>query len=332
MKKPRVAINGFGRIGRATFKIASDRKGIDIVAINDLVDTKTLAYLLKHDSVHGTFGRDVRAGKDSLLIAGKSITVTAEKDPARLPWKKLGVDVVIESTGFFTDRASAAKHLQAGARKVLISAPAKDPDITIVPGINSGKYDAKKNSIISAASCTTNCLAPVVKVLNDSFGIESGLMTTVHSYTNDQRILDVPHKKLRRSRAAAVNLIPTTTGATRAVTEVIPELKGRLDGLAVRVPVADGSLVDFVARLRKKASREHVNAALRKAAASGQMKGILEYSEEELVSTDIIGNPHSSIVDGLSTQAVGGNLVKVLAWYDNEWGYSSRLIDLIGLL
>jgi glyceraldehyde 3-phosphate dehydrogenase len=332
MKKLNVAINGFGRIGRTVFKIGFKR-GINFVAINDLVDTKTLAYLLKHDSVHGEFKHDVRSSKDGLIVDGKKIKVTAEKDPANLPWKRLGIDVVIESTGFFTDRASASKHLKAGAGKVIISAPAKNPDVTIAVGINEKDYDSRKHSIISTASCTTNCLAPVAKVLNDKFGIVSGFMNTVHAYTNDQKIIDVPHKKLRRGRAAALNIIPTTSGATTAVTEVIPDLKGRLDGLAMRVPVANGSIVDFVAQLKNKATVEQVNDALRHA-ANGKLKGILEYSDEELVSMDVVGNPHSSIVDGLSTQVIGGNgnLVKVLAWYDNEWGYSSRLVDFLGKL
>lgn len=338
-KKPRVAINGFGRIGRAAFKIAAQTKAADIVAINDLVDTRTLAYLLKHDSVHGAFKPVVKPTPNGIMVAGKEVKVTAEKDPAALPWSKLGIDIVIESTGFFRDRESASKHISAGAKKVLISAPAKEPDITLVLGVNDKQYDRKQHNIISNASCTTNCLAPVVKVLNDKFGIESGLMTTVHSYTNDQKILDVPHKDLRRSRAAAINMIPTTTGATKAVTEVIPELKGRLDGLAVRVPVADGSLVDFVARINAKTTAAVVNQVLRKASTTSPLKGILQYSSEPIVSSDVIGNPHSSIVDGLSTQVIsnsgaGGNgcLVKVLSWYDNEWGYASRLVDLLKML
>jgi glyceraldehyde 3-phosphate dehydrogenase len=338
MKKPRVAINGFGRIGRAAFRIGFE-KGINFVAINDLVGTETLAYLLKHDSVHGGFKHDVKSKKDSLVVDGKKIKVYAERDPASLPWKELDVEVVIESTGFFTDREGASKHLKAGAKKVIISAPAKNPDVTIAVGINEGKYDSKRHSIISTASCTTNCLAPVAKVLSDKFGIVSGFMNTVHAYTNDQKIIDVPHKKLRRGRAAAINIIPTTSGATTAVTDVIPELKGRLDGLAMRVPVANGSIVDFTAQLKKKATKDQVNSALRQA-ANGRLKGILEYSEEELVSMDVVGNPRSSIVDGPSTQVIvsaggqkgNGSLVKVLAWYDNEWGYSSRLVDMIGML
>jgi glyceraldehyde 3-phosphate dehydrogenase len=332
MKKPRVAINGFGRIGRAAFKIAAQTKAADIVAINDLVDTKTLAYLLKHDSVHGAFKPVVKPTASGLKVANKEVKVTAERDPASLPWKKLGIDIVIESTGLFRDRESAGKHLKAGAKKVLISAPAKGPDITLVLGVNEKSYNKRQHNIISNASCTTNCLAPVAKVLNDQFGIESGLMTTVHSYTNDQRILDVPHKDLRRSRAAAINMIPTTTGASKAVTEVIPELKGKLDGMAVRVPVADGSLVDFVARINGKTTAAVVNQVLRKAASKGPLKGILQYSNEPLVSSDIIGSPYSSIVDGLSTQVIGGNLVKVISWYDNEWGYASRLVDLLKML
>ena len=341
-RNPRVAINGFGRIGRAVFKIAAKRRGLQVVAINDLVDTRTLAYLLKYDSVYGRFGHDVKVTKDSLVVDGKRIRVIAEREPEKLPWKEMRIDAVVESTGFFTDRAGASRHLQAGAKKVIISAPAKHPDITIAVGINDNLYDRKKHNIISTASCTTNCLAPVAKVLNDRFGIVSGFMTTVHAYTNDQKIIDVPHSKLRRGRAAALNIIPTTSGATTAVTEVIPALKGRMDGLAMRVPVANGSIVDFVAQLSKKASRNDVNAALRHA-ANTKLRGILQYSEDELVSADVIGNPHSSIVDGLSTQVIGGsgsaggqnsaggtgNMVKVLAWYDNEWGYSSRLVDML---
>ena len=335
-KKLKVAINGFGRIGRQVFKIGFMR-GIDFVAINDLTDTKMLAYLLKYDSVHPVWEADIKAEEKALIVNGKRIQVLKEKDPAALPWKKLGVDMVLECTGFFTDREGAAKHIQAGARKVIISAPAKGPDMTIVLGVNEEKYDPASHNIISNASCTTNCLAPIVKVLNDSFGIESGFMTTAHAYTNDQRILDVPHSDPRRARAAAINIIPTTTGAAKTVAEVLPELKGRLDGLSLRVPVCDGSITDFVAILKKEASREQINDAMKKA-ANGRMKGILQYSEEPLVSTDIIGNTNSSIVDGLSTMVLpgsgpsgrgGGRLVKVLSWYDNEWGYSTRMIDLL---
>jgi len=330
MKKPSVAINGFGRIGRGVFR-AGIEKGTNFVAINDLVDTKTLAYLLKYDSVHGRFPGKVDFDENNLIVNGKKIRITAERDPSKLPWKDLGVDVVIESTGFFTDREGASKHIEAGARKVVISAPSKDPDMTIVLGVNDKVYDKDKHHIISNASCTTNCLAPVAKVLNDRFGVEKGFMTTVHAYTNDQKIIDVPHKKMRRGRAAAMNIIPTTSGATTAVSKVIPDLEGRLDGLAMRVPTANGSIVDFVAELKKKTDAESVNKTLREA-AKGSMKGILEYSDEELVSMDIVGNPHSSVVDGLSTQVIGGNMVKVLSWYDNEWGYSNRMIELLEIL
>ncbi|RLI96736.1 MAG: type I glyceraldehyde-3-phosphate dehydrogenase [Candidatus Aenigmatarchaeota archaeon] len=325
-----IAINGFGRIGRAFLKRASEEKGINIVAINDLVDTQTLGYLLKYDSVHGTFKGTVESKKGGIVVNGKEIMVTAEKDPSALPWKDLGVDAVIESTGFFTERGAAAKHLDAGAKKVVISAPAKGPDITVVMGVNHEDYDRDKHDIISNASCTTNCLAPVAKVLNDEFGIEKGFMTTVHAYTNDQKILDVPHKKIRRGRAAAVNIIPTSTGASKAVTEVIPELKGRMDGMAMRVPVSDGSIVDLVATLKEGADAAVINQAMKKA-ANGPLKGILQYSEDELVSSDVIGNTHSSIFSSVDTMALG-NMAKVLSWYDNEWGYSSRLVDLMELL
>lgn len=331
MKRINVAINGFGRIGRAVFKIGLERKGINFVAINDLVDTKTLAYLLEHDSVYRDYNKSMKYTKNMLIVGGKGVKVTAEKDPGRLPWKDLGIDVVVESTGFFTDRYGAGKHLGAGAKKVVISAPSKNPDVTIAFGVNNKKYNRERHSIISTASCTTNCLAPVAKVLNDKFGIVSGFMTTVHAYTNDQKIIDVPHRKLRRGRAAAMNIIPTTSGATTAVSEVIPELKGRMDGLAMRVPVANGSIVDLVCQLKKRADKNKINATL-KQAATGPFKGIIEYSNEELVSMDLVGNTHSAIVDGLSTQVVGNNMVKVLAWYDNEWGYSSRLVDTLGIL
>ncbi|MFH1710830.1 MAG: type I glyceraldehyde-3-phosphate dehydrogenase [Nanoarchaeota archaeon] len=324
----KIAINGFGRIGRSFFKIALER-GMDIVAINDLTSQDVLAYLLKYDSVYGNYEKKVEAGKDFLIVNGKKIHIFSEKDPINLPWKKLNVDIVIESTGFFTDREGASKHLKAGAKKVLISAPAKNPDITIVPGVNQDKLK-KEHKIISMASCTTNCLAPVAKVLNDNFKIKKAFMTTAHAYTNDQEILDVPHKKLRRGRAAAINIIPTSSGATTAVAEVIPELKGKMDGLALRVPVACGSIVDFVAEVEKKVSAEEVNKALKKA-AEGNLKGILQYTEDELVSSDVVGNSNSSVVDGLSTQAIG-NLVKVLSWYDNEYGYSCKLADMIKLI
>jgi glyceraldehyde 3-phosphate dehydrogenase len=323
----RFAINGFGRIGRQVFEIAIQQK-LNIVAINDLTDTKTLAHLLKYDSVYGRFSGKIGYDKDHLIINNKKIKVYAEKDPAKLPWKKLNIDVVAECTGAFTDREGAGKHLKAGAKKVLISAPAKQPDVTVVLGVNFDRYDRKKHRIISNASCTTNCIAPIVKVLNDAFGIESGFMTTVHAYTASQKLVDGPHKKdIRRGRAAAVNIVPTTTGATKAVTETIPELNNKLDGMAIRVPVACGSICQFSAVLKKNITTEQVNSAFKKAAQ--KMKGILEYSEEPLVSTDIIQNPNSCIFDSLSTQAVGKNQVNVCGWYDNEWGYSARMVDVM---
>ncbi len=328
----KVAINGFGRIGRNVFRAALGdrefRKKLEIVAINDLTDARTLAHLLKYDSVHGIYDAEVEAKDGAISVDGREVKVLAERDPANLPWKTLGVDIAVESTGFFTDRDGAAKHLAAGARKVIISAPAKNPDITIVIGVNHDKYNPAKHSIISNASCTTNCLAPVVKVLNDSFGVKRGFMTTCHSYTNDQRILDLPHKDLRRARAAALSIIPTTTGAARAIGLVLPELQGKLDGLSLRVPTPNGSINDLVAELRKEVTKEEVNAALKRASEK-ELKGILEYTELPLVSADIIGNPHSAVVDGLSTSVIGGNLVKVLSWYDNEWGFSCRMVDLM---
>jgi glyceraldehyde 3-phosphate dehydrogenase len=324
----RVAINGFGRIGRNVLR-AAKKAGVtdlDFVAVNDLTDPGTLAHLLRYDSVHGKYPGTVEVGDNSLVVDGDEIKVFAEKDPAALPWKQLDVDIVIESTGRFTSRDAAAKHLQAGARKVIISAPAKNEDITIVLGVNQEKYDPAKHDVISNASCTTNCLAPVVKVLLDEFGFKRGLMTTVHSYTNDQQILDLPHKDLRRARAAGMSIIPTTTGAAKATALVIPEVKGKIDGVAMRVPTPDVSIVDLTAELEKDVTIQQVNDALR-AAADGRMKGILAYTEEELVSVDYTGNPNSSIVDGASTAVLSG-LVKVLAWYDNEWGYSNRCVDL----
>jgi glyceraldehyde 3-phosphate dehydrogenase len=325
----RVAINGFGRIGRAVFRIIVERPEADIsvVAINDLADDDVLAYLLKYDTVMGHFEHDVVVSDGLLETAGHTVKMLFEKDPAALPWSQLAVDVVVESTGVFRDRASLAKHLDAGARRVILTVPPKDPVETVVLGVNDHVLD-EGDLIVSNASCTTNCLAPVAKVLHEKFGIRRGAMTTVHAYTNDQRLADVPHEELRRSRAATENIIPTTTGAAKAVALVLPELKGKLDGMAMRVPVPDGSTVDFVVELERPATVAEVNAAV-KAAAEGELKGILEYSEEPLVSTDIIGNPHSSIFDALSTHSLGGNLVKVLAWYDNEWGYSSRVVDLI---
>lgn len=324
----RVAINGFGRIGRNFFRIAFGNPEIEIVAINDLTDSKTLAHLLKYDSVHGIYDADIKAVEDGIVVNGKQIKITAIKDPSQLPWKDLGVDIVIESTGVFTKREDAEKHLQAGAKKVIISAPAKNPDITIVLGVNQEAYDPANHNIISNASCTTNALAPVVKVLQNEFGIKHGYMVTTHAYTNDQRILDLPHKDLRRARAAAVNIVPTTTGAAKALGEVIPEVKGKLDGTARRVPVADGSLIDLTVVVEKETTVEEVNNAMKKYAES-QMKGILAYCEDPVVSSDIVGNPASSIFDSLLTQVIGGNLVHVASWYDNEYGYSTRLKDLV---
>lgn len=324
----RVAINGFGRIGRNVFRAARNLAGIEIVAINDLTDATTLAHLLKYDSVHGTFAADVRTEGDDLFVDGKKIRVLKEKNPAALPWRELAVDIAIEATGLFTDREKADMHLQAGARKVVISAPGKNADITVCIGVNEKSYDPAAHQIISNASCTTNCLAPVAKVLLEEFGIVKGMMTTVHAYTNDQQILDLPHKDLRRARAAAVSMIPTTTGAAKAVGLVLPQLKGKLDGIAVRVPTPNVSLIDLVVETEKQTSVEAVNAALKKA-AEGPLKGVLEYCELPLVSRDFNGNPASSIVDALSTNVLGGNMVKVMSWYDNEWGYSNRLLDLV---
>ncbi len=324
----KVAINGFGRIGRLVFKAAFEDKEIEFVAINDLTDAKTLAHLLKYDSVHGKFPAEIKAEGDYLMVGHRKVKVFAITNPLELPWKELGVEYVIESTGVFRTREKVAQHLKAGAKKVLLTVPAKDEiDNTIVMGVNDDKL-RPTDLIVSNASCTTNCLAPVVKVLQDKFGVEWGLMTTIHSYTNDQRILDLPHKDLRRARAAAVSMIPTTTGAARAVGKVIPELNGKLDGMAVRVPTPDGSLVDLVAELKKNVTVEEVNAAM-KEAAEGKLKGILEYCEDPIVSVDIIGNAHSSIFDAQSTSVMEGNKVKVLSWYDNEWGYSNRCVDLL---
>ena len=323
----KVAINGFGRIGRNILRSALNEKKLTVVAINDLTDSKTLAHLLKYDSVHGQLNATVSAGESSLIVNDMDIKIFSERDPANLPWKGLGVDLVVECTGLFVDKANASKHLAAGAKKVIISAPAKEPDITIVLGVNEEKYDPAKHHIISNASCTTNCLAPVAKVLLEKFGIKRGLMTTIHSYTNDQRILDLPHKDLRRARSAAISMIPTTTGAAKAVSLVLPELKGKMDGMAIRVPTPNVSLVDLVTEIEKETTVDEVNKAL-KSAAQGELKNILEYSEEPLVSIDINGNPHSSIVDSLSTSVIEKNMVKVLAWYDNEWGYSCRVRDL----
>ncbi|MGH7540535.1 MAG: type I glyceraldehyde-3-phosphate dehydrogenase, partial [Gemmatimonadota bacterium] len=321
----RVAINGFGRIGRNILRAALQARhdDLDFIAVNDLTDAATLAHLFQYDSVHRRFPGDVRVDGADLVIGDERVRVLSEKNPAALPWGDLEVDVVIESTGLFRARAQAGQHLEAGAKKVIISAPAKDPDVTIVLGVNGDAYDPEKHDVISNASCTTNCVAPVVKVLLDEFGLENGLMTTVHSYTNDQKLLDLPHKDLRRARAAAMSIIPTTTGAARAVGLVLPAVQGKLDGMAIRVPTPDVSIVDLVATVGRDTSIEEVNGAFRKA-AGGPLDGILEYNEEPLVSVDYTGNPASSIVDGLSTSVVGGRLVKVISWYDNEWGYSSR--------
>ena len=327
----RVAINGFGRIGRMVLRAACKEKGIEFVAINDLTDAATLAHLFKYDSVHGIFPGKVEHTADSLIINGKAIKIYAIRNPAELPWKKDKVDLVLESTGLFTSKDKAELHIQAGAKKVVISAPATNEDITIVMGVNDHLYDAKKHNIISNASCTTNCLAPVAKVLQDTFGIEKGLVTTVHSYTNDQNILDLPHKDLRRARAAAMSMIPTTTGAAKAVSLVLPELKGKLDGMAIRVPTPNVSVIDLVATLTKKADAVKVNAALKKA-SRGALKGILGFSEEPLVSIDFNGNPLSSIVDASCTKVIGDNMVKVISWYDNEAGFSNRVVDLFKLI
>ncbi len=323
----KVGINGFGRIGRLALKAGLERKGLDFIAVNDLTDAKTLAHLFKYDSTFGIFSGKIEAKDNALIINGKEIKVFKEKDPASLPWKELGVEVVIESTGMFRDREGAEKHLKAGAKKVIISAPAKGEDITIVLGVNEKEYNSDKHHIISNASCTTNCLAPVAKVLLDNFGIKKGLMTTIHSYTNDQVILDFPHKDLRRARAAGLSIIPTTTGAAKATALTIPQLKGKIDGLAIRVPTPNVSLVDFVCEVERKVTREEVNNAFKKAAK--RLPNILEYTEEPLVSRDFNGNAHSAIVDGLSTYIIEENLVKVLAWYDNEWAYSHRLVELV---
>ena len=325
----KIGINGFGRIGRLTLKAINQCQGdkLEVAAINDLTDTKTNAHLLKWDSTYGLYPGEVKATEDSIIVDGKEVKVLSERDPGNIPWQDYGVDIVIESTGLFTDATKAAAHRQGGAKKVLISAPAKNEDITIVLGVNEDRYDPDRHNIISNASCTTNCIAPVVKVLHQSFGVSKGLMTTIHAYTNDQRLQDMYHKDLRRARAATMNIVPTTTGAAKAVTRVIPELKGRLHGLAFRVPVAIVSVVDLVADLDQEVTVEQVNQTFQ-AAAEGPLAGILEYCQDELVSMDFKGNPASSIVDAPSTMVIAGNMVKVLAWYDNEWGYSCRLADL----
>jgi glyceraldehyde 3-phosphate dehydrogenase len=327
----KVGINGFGRIGRNVVRAGLHRNDVEFVAVNDLTDTATLAHLLKYDSVLGTLPETVTHDADSITVAGKKIKVFAIKDPAELPWESVGAQVIVESTGRFTDAKDAAKHLRGSVKKVIISAPAKNEDVTLVLGVNDGMYDAAKHNIVSNASCTTNCLAPVVKVLHETFGIQKGSMTTIHSYTNDQNVLDFPHKDLRRARAAALNMIPTTTGAAKAIGLVMPQLKGKLDGYSMRVPTPDVSVVDLVAILDKPATAEQVNAAL-KTAADGPLKGILAYTDDPVVSTDMLHNPNSSIVDGLMTKVLDGNLLKVIAWYDNEWGYSCRVVDLIKFL
>ncbi len=326
----RIGINGFGRIGRQSLKAMLERypRELEVVAVNDITDTKTNAHLLKYDSTYGHFPGEIEATADSLIVNGQSIKVIAQRDPAKIPWGDMGIELVLESTGLFTDADKAAAHLRAGAKKVIISAPAKGEDLTMVLGVNDVMYDPAKHNIISNASCTTNCLAPAAKVLNDAFGIERGMMNTIHSYTNDQRILDQVHKDLRRARSAGVNIIPTTTGAARALALVIPELKGRFDGMSLRVPTVTVSVVDFVVTVRKEATKDAVNDAFKQAAA-GSLKGILGYTEEPLVSSDFRGDERSSIIDGLSTMVLGGNMVKVIAWYDNEWGYSCRIADLV---
>ncbi len=329
----RIGINGFGRIGRQTLKAILERhpQTLEVVAINDITDTQTNAHLLKYDSTYGRFPGEVSATEDSLIVNGHKIQVVAQRDPAQIPWGDFGVDLVIESTGLFTDASKASAHLKGGAKKVIISAPAKGEDLTIVLGVNENMYDPARHTIISNASCTTNCLAPAAKVLNDTFGIERGLMNTIHSYTNDQRILDQVHKDLRRARTAGANIIPTTTGAARALSLVIPELKGRFDGMSLRVPTVTVSVVDFVATIRKEATKEQINQAFKDAVA-GPLKGILNYTDEPLVSSDFRGDPHSSTIDGENTMVLGGSMVKVLAWYDNEWGYSSRVADLTNFI
>jgi glyceraldehyde 3-phosphate dehydrogenase len=324
----KVGINGFGRIGRNIMRAAMAYDDIDIVAVNDLTDAATLAHLLKYDSILGNLKADIGAKGTSISVDGDTFEVLSQKDPAALPWKSLGVDVVFESTGRFTDRDGAAKHLAAGAKRVVVTAPAKKPDVTVLMGVNHETYDPARHQIISNASCTTNCLAPMAKVLHETFGIKQGWMTTVHSYTNDQQLLDLPHKDLRRARAAALSIIPTTTGAATAVGEVMPELKGRLDGISMRVPTPNVSCVDLVANVEKPATAETINAAFKKA-ADGALKGILEYVEEPLVSIDFRGNPHSSIIDAPYTKVMGDSFIKVLSWYDNEWGYSNRCVDLL---
>jgi glyceraldehyde 3-phosphate dehydrogenase len=325
----KVGINGFGRIGRLVFRAMENDPAVEVVAVNDLTDAKTLAHLLKYDSIHGIFGESVVAETDGFTVDGRHVRVLAERDPSALPWGDLGVDLVVESTGIFTDGTKAKMHLDAGAKKVLISAPAKNEDITVVMGVNHEDYDAGKHNIVSNASCTTNCLAPFAKVLRDEFGLKRGFMNTIHSYTNDQRILDLPHSDLRRARAAAMSIIPTSTGAAKAIGLVMPDMKGLLDGMSMRVPTPDGSVVDLVAELGRDVTVDEINAAM-KAAADGPLKGVLQYMEDPIVSVDVVGNPHSSVFDSLQTMVMGGsgNFVKCVSWYDNEWGYSNRCKDL----
>jgi glyceraldehyde 3-phosphate dehydrogenase len=327
----KVGINGFGRIGRNVFRAALTNPEVEIVAVNDLTDVKTLAHLLKYDTTHGTLDANVEVGEGSIIVNGKNIKVFAERDPGNLPWGSVGAEIVIESTGIFTSKEKASLHLKGGAKKVIISAPATEEDITIVLGVNEDKYDPSKHTIISNASCTTNCLAPFAKVLNDKFGIVKGMMTTIHSYTNDQSVLDVPHKDLRRARAAAENIIPSSTGAAKAVSLVLPELKGLLNGMAMRVPTPNVSVTDLVAELKTNVTVDDINNAF-KEAANGPLKGILNYSDEPLVSSDYNGDPASSTIDALSTMVVGDNMVKVISWYDNEWGYSNRVVDLVNYI
>ncbi|MDF1544115.1 MAG: type I glyceraldehyde-3-phosphate dehydrogenase [bacterium] len=326
----KVGINGFGRIGRLVFKAAKDTD-IEFVGINDITDSKTLAHLLKYDSLHGKYPGEVHADGNALVVDGKKIPISSEFDPAKLPWKELGADIILECTGKFTNKADAAKHIEAGAKKVLISAPAKGHDGTFIPGINADQYDKSKHDVISIGSCTTNCLAPVAKVLMDNFGIQKGFMTTIHAYTNDQRILDTPHKDLRRARAAAVSMIPTTTGAAKAISQVIPELEGKMDGCAIRVPTPVGSMVDLAVLLDKETTAEQINAAVKEAATNSPLSVTLEYCEDPIVSIDIVGNPNGSIFDSAMT-ACQGNFAKVFSWYDNEWGFSSRMVDMMRMM
>lgn len=330
----KVGINGFGRIGRNVFRVMSKDPAIEVVAVNDLTDAKTLAHLLKYDSIHGKFDGTVEVAEDGIIVNGRLIKVLADRDPANLPWGELGVELVVESTGFFTDANKARAHIDAGAKRVIISAPAKNEDVTIVMGVNSNEYDPDKHFIVSNASCTTNCLAPFAKVLRDTFGLKQGFMNTIHAYTNDQNILDLPHADLRRSRAAGVSIIPTSTGAAKAIGLVLPDMKGKLDGMSMRVPTPDGSVVDLVCELERPATKEEINAAM-KAAAEGELAGVLEYCEDPIVSIDVVGNPSSSVFDSLQTMVMGGGsgtFVKVVSWYDNEWGYSNRVVDLAKLM